>query len=162
MTLKLFFVDFIFHFADAPQCWSHGDVICRVRSICADEEITSFSLTWRHVIDKLSEVGEGFHEFRQTQRVHHRSLRIRGGGGGDVQNHGGREPKCGSERRSAHNPGSDLIFCMKASLHNTSVPVTGSTGWALTGRRPPLRCPSVPRETIFPAKPQVSTACFQH
>lgn len=71
-------------------------------------------------------------------------------------------PKCGSKRRPAHNPGSDLIFCIKASLHNTSVPMTGSTGRALTGRSPPLQCPSVPRETIFPAKPQVSTAGFQH
>lgn len=71
MPLKQLFVDFIFHFYDAPQCWSHGDVICRVRSICADEQMNSLSVTWRHVIDKLSEVDEGFHEFRQTQPVHH-------------------------------------------------------------------------------------------
>lgn len=46
--------------------------------------------------------------------------------------HFGSGPKCGSEGHSAHNWGSDLIFWIKASLHNTSVPMTESTGQLLT------------------------------
>lgn len=46
--------------------------------------------------------------------------------------HLGRGPKCGSEGHSVHNWGSDLIFWIKASLHNTSVPVMESAGQLLT------------------------------
>lgn len=47
--------------------------------------------------------------------------------------HLGRRPKCGSEGGGgrvhfAHNSGSDLIFWIKASLHNTSVPMTEQPG----------------------------------
>lgn len=58
--LKQFFVDFTFHFNDAPQCRNQGDVICRDKCICLDKQICISLVTCRHVIDELSEVEESF------------------------------------------------------------------------------------------------------
>lgn len=140
---KQFFVYISFSWcASVVESWWW---ICRVRSISADEQMNNFSVTWRHLTDywQIEWSRQKFPWVRCTIDPSEWEA---------VQNHGGREPECGSERWPAHNPASDLIFCMKTSLHNTSVPMAGSSGRALTGRRPPLQSPSVPRETIFPSE----------